>query len=380
MRLSRDAWLGLGLLLLLGLLTVAAALQQTPVIPYLSTSTSPDGTLALKLWLQQLGYQSVDATSVTYQPPASANLIFILEPVVDISEEEWSLLDQWVESGGSLVLAGDDASQVSLAAIGHYGFTKVFLGQPVTQLTLQTPLLKSPPLEAPVPIKLDFALTTSRADFVTYLAVDGQPVLVSMNQGRGHVILSASPFPFSNLGLKNNVDAELVLNLIALSGKSGTFWFDEWHHGVQNVGRIIGPDQWLRATSVGHALLFVVGAIFVALWLQGRGFGRPVPLPREIQRRGPMEHVTAIANLNRKAGHRAAIMKQYHDQLKRRLGRRYRLNPSLPDPEYADSLALYNPSIDKAALLDLLQRLSNRNVGETEMVRLAREVTQWMET
>jgi hypothetical protein len=98
----------------------------------------------------------------------------------------------------------------------------------------------------------------------------------------------------------------------------------------------------------------------------------------EIKRRGPMEHVTAIANLNRKAGHRADVLRQYHHWIKRHLGQRYRLNPSLPDEEYVESLAKYNPALEKEKLLNLLHDLSRANPTESEMVKLAEEASKWI--
>jgi hypothetical protein len=122
----------------------------------------------------------------------------------------------------------------------------------------------------------------------------------------------------------------------------------------------------------------VAGVIFLALILQGRGFGRPIPLQHEIKRRGPLEHVTAVANLNRKAGHRVDMLRQYHQWVKRHLGHRYRLDPSLPDEEYVAQLAKYNPALEKEKLLPLLQRLVQTNVSEAEMVKLAEEASKWI--
>jgi hypothetical protein len=123
----------------------------------------------------------------------------------------------------------------------------------------------------------------------------------------------------------------------------------------------------------------VTGVIFIGLLLSGRGFGRPVPLLHEIKRRGPLEHVTAIANLNRKAGHRGAVLGQYRQHLKRHLGRRYRLDSSLHDAEYLQQLARLNPELDIPTLADLLKRLSQKNPAESEIVRLAAETAKWMD-
>ncbi|MFZ5921851.1 MAG: DUF4350 domain-containing protein [Chloroflexota bacterium] len=377
MKLSRDAWLGIGVLLALVLLTVAAGLQQSHEInlDYLSTSAGEKGTLALKLWLADLGYAPLEGNPSEFDPGPEIRTIFIIQPILTITESEWKLLDEWVEAGGVLVVAGDNFE--TFRAVSHYEFSLDFMDPQATELTAATPLLNSPALAAKIPLTLDLALGSARTDFVPLLAADGKPVVVAFEKGYGRVILSAAPHLFSNLALKDEAAAAAVLNIIALAGETGMVWFDEWHHGVQTVS-VLGPEQWLRRTPGGHALLFVVGVLFLALLLQGRAFGRPVPLAHEIKRRGPMEHVTAIASLNRKAGHRAEVLRQYHQRLKRHLGYRYRLDPSLPDAEYVDELSKYNPTIDREKLLNLLRALSQDTVSEGELVKLASEAAQWI--
>ncbi|MEW6030964.1 MAG: DUF4350 domain-containing protein [Chloroflexota bacterium] len=375
MKLSRDARLGIGLLVLLVGITVAAALQQdADAIPNLSTSAGRSGSLAFRRWLGDLGYQVLDEQPGFFEPPREADLILILSPLLEITESELKSLDGWVEDGGTLILAG--ATIPLLPAFEHFGFSMRYLDRPARELLAQTPILTSPPLTDPAIVDAEFYLRTDRTDFVAHLALAERPVIVSFERGKGRVILSTVAHPFSNLGLKEAGNAELVLNLVSLAVRRGAVWFDEWHHGIQN--NILGPEQWLRRTSAGHALVFVALAVFLALIMQGRGFGRPVPLPYELRRRGPLEHVTAVANLNRRAGHRAATLHQYHQRLKRHLGKRYRLDPSLPDADYVRALGGYNPSIDQKELLDLLTRLSQENVSEGELVKLADEASKWM--
>jgi hypothetical protein len=377
MRLSRDSWLAIVLLMILVIVTVAAGYQQnkSKTIPYLGTSSAPDGTLALKLWLGELGYQPLEETQVTFQAPQGVELILLIEPLMFISDRDWDSLDKWVEQGGTLIVAGDKLP--AIYAFQHFDFTLSYLDEQAGSLSVAVPLLTSPPQADPAPVTADLYLDSARTDFVTLLTANGRPALVSFEQGKGRVILSSTAYPFSNKGLKDDSTATLVLNLVALSAQKGRVWFDDWHHGIQG-NAIVGPDQWLRRTSAGHALLFVAGVIFFALILQGRGFGRPIPLLNEIKRRGPLEHVTAVANLNRKAGHRADVLRQYHQWVKRHLGHRYRLDPSLPDEEYVAQLAKYNPALEKEKLLFLLQRLNQKNISESEMVRLAEEASKWI--
>ncbi len=206
-------------------------------------------------------------------------------------------------------------------------------------------------------------------------------MLVSFDQGKGRVILCAAPFLFSNAGLKEAGNAALVLNIISAArhpGQPGLVWFAELLHGQRRDESDTGSMDWLRYTPIGRAFLFGGLVVFMVLILRGRHFGRPVPLAKDIVRRPPLEYITAIANLSRRAGHRSVVMGQYHHHLKRSLGHRYRLDPTLPDEIYLEQLAQLNPNLDILALRRLLARLSQRRVSEHEMVQLAAEVAAWL--
>lgn len=377
MKLNRDSKLVIGILVALIIVTIIATLQkgQGPAIPYLSTSSAPDGTLALKLWLDELGYQAGTPSQTVFEPQQNIKAIFILQPIVSISEPEWKLIDKWVDNGGLLVLAGNTLE--AQTAVDHFDFSMVYTGNQINEAAVSSPLLNSPVITSKIPSQVNMGFKTTRSDFVSLLSANGFPLMVSFEQGKGRVILSSTPYPFSNQALKHDSNASLILNLIAFTSQKGNVWFDEWHHGFQS-GSIVGPSQWLQHTPGGHAVLFIVGVIFLTLLLQGRGFGRPIPLAYEIHRRGPLEHVTAIANLNRKAGHANEVLKQYHHHVKRHLGQRYRIDPSMDDTDYVNTLAQHNSSIDRDALLNLLKRLSQKNVSETELLKLASEAARWI--
>jgi hypothetical protein len=72
-------------------------------------------------------------------------------------------------------------------------------------------------------------------------------------------------------------------------------------------------------------------------------------------------------------------MMHYHQQIKRKLGQRYRLDPGMDDKEYVEALAGYNSSLDKDELLNLLIRLKRKDSSETEMVHLAKEASKWID-
>ncbi len=379
---SRDFWLVVGLFVVLTIVTVATALwqarQETDLPPLASFSSAPDGGRALRLWLEELGYVVSDEVADRFQIPESATLVLVLEPITPISASEWDVIDAWVEDGGVLILAGDQWNVAQAAH--HYDFDLIHLAIESSILGTQNPLLTSPPLTGSTNGHARSFFRTERDDFVAYLVIERGPVLLSFEHGAGQVILSAAPFLFSNAGLKEVGNPSLVLNVIAMAGQPGLVWFDEWHHGVRmDRAEVVGTWNWLRHTPAGRSLLFAAGVIFLALAIRGRRFGRPVPLPKELVRRASLEYITAIANLNRRAGHRSAVLGQYYHQVKRRLGQRYHLSPDLSDDEYLVQLATFNPNIDVDALGNLLSRLHQHRASERDLVQLAAEVADWLE-
>ncbi len=379
-RFTRETWWGIGIGVALILVTIAAGIQSAQskqsAPPLAENSSQPNGARALWLWLQALGYATSSETTSTFTLPERASVALMLEPYPTITAEEWERLDAWIDAGGTLVLTGDRWG--SVLAIRHFDFDLTYLLATAPTLTVQSPLWLSPPVTVPVVANTRAYLETEQADFVCHLAVNGQPVVVSFAQGQGRVILSAAPFPFTNAGLKAAGNPEFVLNVVAPVLRDGLVWFDEWHHGRRPSSDAIGPGEWLRSTPTGHALLYTVAVFYLALIARGQLFGRPVPLSNHVTRRAPLEHITAIANLRRQAGHRAAELRYYYDSLKRQLGRRYRLSPDLPDVAYVEQLAAFDPNFDAQALLNLLSELRRPGVSESDMVRLANEASKWL--
>lgn len=376
---SRDAWLAIGLVLVLAMITIAAALtqtQQVAVPPYTSTSAERNGTYALWLWLEANGYRITNTISGSFAPPRDAALTLMLEPSVPVEEAEWRVLENWVEEGGTLVIAGEEF--VTAITMNHLGYDMLFNRERVELLAPQLPILEIPPITIPPHVRTRTFIDGSNDDFAVLMAIEDRPVTIAFGRGEGLIILSTAPFPFSNAGLKEEGNPELVLNLIHTARREGVVWFDEWHHGIRSLGEegVRGPQEWLFQTPAGQSLLYGAAVVFMALVLAGRHFGRPLAPSRERVRRAPLEYITAIANLNRRAGHRRFVLNQYHQRIKSELGRRYRISPALPDDEFLSTLASYNPALDVEAIRRALARLKQPKFSEAEMVDLAREAAK----
>jgi hypothetical protein len=381
-KLSRDQWLAVALfslMLLLIIFTVMQEQRQQELPPLTSFSNQPDGSRALYLWLDALGYTPDNRSGQLYLIPDEAQMVLLLEPLLPPQEAELRLLENWVEEGGILLVAG--RTWAAQQAMAYFDANRRI--QAVTETAEfrpTTPLWQSPPLTDPPGWSAATYLHVEEADFTVQGVVNGRPVLLSRSLGQGQIWLASDPTIFTNEGLQQPGSAELVQNLVSQIGPSGLIWFDDWHRGIRPQEAVVGDlNDWLRRTPMGQAILLLAILTFVGLVLRGRPFGPPVPLPDNNRRRAPLEYITAIANLSRRAGHTQAVTHDYQQRLKRHLARRYRLNPNLPHAEFVEQLAAYDPNLDADALLTLLNQLSQPRLSEAELVRLATAVARWTE-
>jgi hypothetical protein len=379
-RVTRETWVALAVLGLLLLAIIATTVwqtnQETPLPTLATFSTQPAGGQAFHTWLDQLGYEVGTKMPGRFQPPATADLLFIMEPTINITSAEWETLDEWVDEGGTLILVGDSFN--TLFAFEHYEVSR-FSVMDTNAFVEPAPSLASPPLNNTLSNTSPQAVLDHRREAVEELAFVPQgPVLLTFPQGSGRVVLSTLTYPLTNAGLKETGNPEWALNIASFAPPGGTIWFDEWHHGVRGGGADRGLAHWLRNAPAGNALIYAALVTFITLVLSGRRFGRPVPLPQETARRAPVEHINAVANLSRRAGHRRPVLQAYHHRLKRELGQRYRLDPGLPDEEYVRQLAAYDPHLNSKQLTILLAQLSRPDVSETRLLELAQQVEAWL--
>lgn len=384
---SRENIAPLAVLFILLVVTIFAALQpkfgnQSP--PLVANSNTPNGAKAFYLWLQALDYPVSDQRLDQFKPPAATKTILMLEPTIAVDFLEWQTIDTWVNKGGTLIIAADEFP--SWPIFQHYEviIRRLPLADEPPLLQMVTPLLGSP---LPLPEQFEaarsvFSITDLNTHpFITHAKIDDQPFILSMEQGKGRVILVASAEIFSNQHLRLPSSSPLALNIINASRTSGPIWFDDWHHGLRKPLPETGEAEngtlyWLRHTPTGQALLYAIAVIFFALLLSGRRLGRVTPIYNNTRRRAPLEYITAIANMNRRAGNQKETLAHYRFRLKRSLGKRYRLNPRLPDDTFIKQLHESNPNITIGPIIDLLRRLNQQPTNEAAFIRLTNEASQ----
>ena len=120
--------------------------------------------------------------------------------------------------------------------------------------------------------------------------------------GEGRILIFADARPLSNgQAAADPLAALAVRAAIAYTAPGDTVFFDEFHHGVHGLG---SPTEavagFFFGSPRGHALFHLGVVAFLAVAVAGVRFGAPADPPRD-ERRSPLEHVSALGTLYRRA-------------------------------------------------------------------------------
>lgn len=304
---------------------------------------------------------------------------------VTFSDQEIDLLDDWVKKGNTLVLLGplgewDDTR----AFLTQFGFTvppkntvaadffqpfDTVAGQTieVQPAAGQSGILVLPP-SPPLPIADP---TGARVLW----QLDGEPYIVDVPRGGGHVICAASDQLLGNAFLGKGDNLAIVLRLLAPMGRTpGHLFFEESHHGFSAV--------FALARLLSHPGLRFAGmlALLGALAFFGSSlvrFGPILPLQRETGR-STLEFVDSIADLYLRADLRNDTIHSLFVETHQRILHRLNLPPTTPHELIASRLQLAHPHLPKWK--KLAQRFDSRDYMEglppSGWLRVARDLIE----
>ena len=168
-----------------------------------------------------------------------------------------------------------------------------------------------------------------------------------------------------------------MLALLSRVARGSVIALDEFHLTAERplTGCAASLQALLFCQPWGWAIIYSFAVAGVYLTINGKRFGRIMPLPCEVALRNPAEYVLSMSQLFQRAGKRSMIAQHYRRQLKRSLGRPYRINAELPDPEFVDELAHFR-DVEREPLLRVLTALNRPQSSERSLVHLADEAIQ----
>ncbi|MCY3545543.1 MAG: DUF4350 domain-containing protein [Gemmatimonadetes bacterium] len=124
--------------------------------------------------------------------------------------------------------------------------------------------------------------------------------------GEGRVVMLTSAASLSNERAGDDPLAVLTVRAaLAHTALDDTVFFAEYHQGIRgSLTRAQAIRNFFLDSPGGRALLHAVAVCFLILACVGFRFGAPMPrvAPPDQERRSPLEHVSALGDLYRKAG------------------------------------------------------------------------------
>lgn len=337
-------------------------------------SEEPDGGAALQSWLSEAGYHIRTLTHSPLMLSASDHVLFVLAPGDEYTALELRRLDGWLESGGALVVAQQRRAPGQL--LSHYGVRVTQLSPPVERASPCLPALNWP-IVGQAEVRASARLVIGRDDAAIHIGDCNTPILAAFSVGSGQVLVASTVYPFTNDGLRDPGNAQLVSNLVsALAAPDRSIVFDEAH---RNTGPAVSFLPWLTSTAEGWGALYAVVVLGATAVLSLRPFGTVV-VPAERGVRPTLADFSLMtAGLQSRTGWHTIIRYHYWERLRRTLIQRYRLDPALSDDELLERLAPHQDEVDLASLVCLVAEMRGRGDGQMSLAEWVEAIIKWQQ-
>ena len=289
-----------------------------------SLRTTPDGVAALARGIDRLGRAAEPRRTPFVDADPVRGTLVMLEARLSPSPREVAALLDHVRRGGALIYAprhldqepGDTVQTPLMIALG------IFL-RPRTaeedmhdfELTTQwTSHELAEGLAQPKPVRraVRIGRTPEHRErvhalmAVTDIGEAEWMGAAAMRFGEGRVMVLASATGVSNRDAADDPLAALAVRAaLAWTSPEDTVFFAEYHQGVAGLrsdARVL--SDFLLGSPWGRTVLHLALVSLLTLACLGLRFGSPTPLvaPPDRERRSPLEHVSALGDLYRKAG------------------------------------------------------------------------------
>jgi hypothetical protein len=289
---------------------VIIASKPTPLIEggrdYSSYHTHPEGTKALFTLVSDLGY-TVRRRHEPLSLLEGIDILFVIGERLYFKRYEIRAILQWVREGGVMVVATPYPSKlfkelgVKVIRSGDEGKCRAKLSQ-VSLYGIRA---------RHIVLKGKSYFTLQRDDYLVHYERKGLPVVISLPEGKGRVVMVSSPYPFTNEGIREEENGYFIADLLRGESRGlGEIQFDEYRHGYRFERTIIG---YLKRRRL-H-LLIPQSILILSLLLMRKGvrFGQIIPIERE-DPPSSTAYPKAIATLYSKADLRAEVLRPiYHD-------------------------------------------------------------------
>lgn len=345
MRINRDAWILIFIIIAMGISTYWVSSKAAYNIDSPSSySTSPRGTKALYLLLEGLNFKVGRHNKPFDQIPENAKVMFLIDPQV-LPKKEKNDLKRWVSKGNTLI--------ISISNKGVRNGVEDF------RLSLYNYYSSAPTLVKPRPGRYSTGVKHINVYDYTYprpvkgmdviLKDKGHIIATEIPVGKGHIIFVGDPMIFSNERMKMADNVVLVTNFVYENvGRNDRVLFSEY------TPRAI--DQPPPMLGVGGKLAMVNLAFVVLLVLisSGRRFGQVHPLPESTERRRGWELIKAMAGLYQRAQAKEYALATIYNSFRRELVVKFGVLPYATPTAVVETVARF-VKVDKSKLESVIK-------------------------
>jgi hypothetical protein len=263
-------------------------------------SSKPEGTMAWWMLAEQLNVPIRRLRQeFTVETLASCNVLIVLEPLTEPSDEELAVLEQWVTDGGVLIRQGSP-DLVLPSAWGWLPQGEPLPIRPVPADARDMPLAR----DVYETCFADFETIPMEQNLRTLFADERGPRIVERRMGDGRIIALADSSFLANGLLGRGDNSVLAMNLLAYAtaqSRGGAVACDEYHmaYGSRETGT---GALWsaMVGSSAGWGVLVTMLAGAMWLLLNGRRFGTR-EAPQRARRRSKLEFVRSVGATYRAA-------------------------------------------------------------------------------
>ena len=295
------------------------------------------------------------------------------------TETEVKDIQDFVNTGGTLIVAGDDRVLDELFKTYGLKLREVPERQEFSRRLADEPFFSQHPIDE-IRVRTNFVLEPMEREVaVLYGTADGA-VVVTLRQGEGRVFLIASAYLFHKNGLQYDVgNATLLYNLMSTLPRNARIGLAEKRYYTAETRPPNPFAALVFGTRGGLAAVYICITLFVFLMLRGRRFGKPLDV-RERSRRLSSEYVHAMTALYQKGNTRPEILKHIRDTFRSDLGNRWRVNPNVDTPTFLEALE-HRGAIDAdEELTHLVTDLEpSDDISEARLLDLAKRVDAYRE-
>jgi hypothetical protein len=336
-----------------------------------SYSAQASGTKAAYLLLQDMGYkiERWEQSPTDLAPDPQRTVLVLVNPSRPPSREEKDALQLYLSRGGKILITGSTTNLY----IPQSESQPELLAEPIPQEyqpQLVTSLTRGGAISMSPSAYWKHCSTNCLVHYADDRSGNARPIVVSYRAGKGQVIWWAASTPLNNGGISSSGNMELLLHSIGPADDNHVLW-DEYFHGAQRTA-----GSYLGETPVLFGLAQGALAALALLLTYSRRNG-PIYPSDSPSRLSPLEFVETLGGLYRRAHVTRAALEVPYLRFRMLASRQLGLKTDAAAPDLARAMrnrlgykdsslqdllvriesALYDPELQEAAALELVQQL-----------------------